>query len=287
MNRISRSLELVQKSFQVLRSDKELLFFPAMALFLCICSSLGILAVFAFFYPEQLSAFWAPGFGRPMLTQDMLTREMWAALFLLYLVNSFVVIFFNVGLVSAASDRLAGGKASVDHGLQMAWSRKWRILEWALVSATFGVVMRALERRLGRFGRLATRLIGAAWAFATFFIVPLLAAEDIGPMQAIERSAQLVRETWGEELVGGISIGYVFALLSMAGIFIPILLGQAFGKVGACAGVGLLLLYWLLLSAVSSAAHGIFMAALYRYATTKDISGPYRSGDFKMVWQPK
>ncbi len=282
MGRISRSLELVGKSFQVLRSDKELLFFPAMSAFLCICASLGILAAFAFFYPGQLSALWAPAYARPVLTQ-----EMWAALFLFYLVNSFVVVFFNVGLVSAASDRLAGGKASVDHGLQVAWSRKWRILEWALVSATFGVVLRALERRLGRFGRLATWFIGAAWAFATFFVVPLLAAEDIGPMQAIERSAQLIRETWGEEIVGGISIGYIFALLSMPGILIPILLWRAFGMPGVVSGIALAVLYWLLLSAVSSAAHGIFMAALYRYATTKQISGPYRSGDFNMVWQPK
>lgn len=282
MGRISRSLELVGKSFQVLRSDKELLFFPAMSAFLCICASLGILAAFAFFYPDQLSAFWAPGYARPVLTQ-----EMWAGLFCFYLVNSFIVVFFNVGLVSAASDRLAGGKASVDHGLQVAWSRKWRILEWALVSATFGVVLRALERRLGRFGRLATWFIGAAWAFATFFVVPLLAAEDIGPMQAIERSARLIRETWGEEIVGGISIGYIFALLSMPGILLPILLGKAYGMPGVVSGIALAVLYWLLLSAVSSAAHGIFMAALYRYATTKQISGPYQSGDFKMVWQPK
>jgi Family of unknown function (DUF6159) len=282
MGRISRSWELVGKSFQVLRSDKELLFFPAMSAFLCICASLGIVAAFAFFYPGQLSAFWAPGYARPVLTQ-----EMWAALFFFYLVNSFVVVFFNVGLVSAASDRLAGGKASVDHGLQVAWSRKWRILEWALVSATFGVLMRILERRLNRIGRIVTGIIGAAWAFATFFVVPLLAAEDIGPMQAMERSAQLIRETWGEEIVGGISLGYVFALLFMPGILIPILLGRAFGLPGVVSGVALSVIYWLLLSAVSSAAHGIFMAALYRYATAKQISGPYRSGDFKMVWQPK
>jgi hypothetical protein len=282
MDRISRSLELVQKSFQVLWSDKELLFFPVMSAFLCICASLGILAAFAFFYPEQLSAFWAPAYARPVLTQ-----EMWAALFFFYLVNSFVVVFFNVGLVSAASDRFAGGKASVDRGLQVAWSRKWRILEWALVSATFGVLMRILERRLNWIGRIVTGIIGAAWAFATFFVVPLLAAEDIGPMQAMERSAQLIRETWGEEIVGGIGLGYVFALLFMPGILIPILLGRAFGLPGVVSGVASSVIYWLVLSAVSSAAHGIFMAALYRYATTKDISGPYRSGDFKMVWQPK
>jgi uncharacterized protein DUF6159 len=282
MDRISRSWGLIQKSFEVLRSDKELLIFPVASAASCLIVSLWILAVFGYFYPEQLSAFWSSGPGRTMMTQ-----EMWTALFFFYLANYFVVVFFNVGLVSAASDRLAGGKASVNHGLQVAWSRKGRIFQWALVSATFGILMRILERRLNRIGRLVAGLIGAAWAFATFFIVPLLAAEDIGPMEAMQRSAQLIRETWGEELVGGISLGLVFTLLALPGILVPILLGQAFGAPGIVAGIVLLVIYWLALSTVSSAAHGIFMAALYRYATTKQASGPYSPGDFKMAWQPK
>lgn len=281
MDRIFRSWDLIQKSFEVLRSDKELLIFPAASAISCLCVSVWILAMFGYFYPEQLGAFWSSGPRPPM------TQEMWTTLFFFYLLNYFVVIFFNVGLVSAASDRLAGGKASVNRGLQVAWSRKGRILQWALVSATFGILMRILERRLNRIGRLVAGLIGAAWAFATFFIVPLLAAEDIGPVEAMQRSAQLIRETWGEELVGGISLGFVFTLLALPGILIPILLGQAFGVPGAVSGIVFLVIYWLVLSAVSSAAHGIFMAALYRYAVTKETSGPFGPADLKMAWQPK
>ena len=38
-----------------------------------------------------------------------MSQGMWMCLFLFYLVNYFVVVFFNVALVSAASSRLAGG----------------------------------------------------------------------------------------------------------------------------------------------------------------------------------
>ena len=281
MDRIFRSWNLIGKSFEVLRSDKELLFFPAASAVSCLIVSLWILAVFGYFYPEQIAMFWSSG-PRPAMSQ-----EMWTALFFFYLLNYFVVIFFNVGLVSAASDRLAGGKASVNHGLQVAWSRKGKILQWALVSATFGILMRILERRLNRIGRLVAGIIGAAWAFATFFIVPLLAAEDIGPVEAMQRSAQLIRETWGEQLVGGFSLGYIFALLSLPGIVIPIVLARVFGLPGLVSGIALMVIYWLVLSAVSSAAHGIFMAALYRYAVTKESSGPFKPADLKMAWQPK
>ena len=45
--------------------------------------------------------------------------------------------------------------------------------------------------------------------------------------------------------------------------------------------------YWLLLAVVSSAVRGIFMAALYRYATTKEVPSNYRMDDFAGAWQPK
>jgi hypothetical protein len=61
----------------------------------------------------------------------------------------FIVVYFKVALVSAASDRLAGGAASVDGGLQIAWTREGKIFQWALLSATVGILLRYLEEHLG------------------------------------------------------------------------------------------------------------------------------------------
>ena len=125
-----------------------------------------------------------------------------------------------------------------------------------------------------------------AWTLTSYFVVPVLAAEDVSPAEALQRSADLFRETWGEEVVGGFSFGLIFTLLALPGIALP-LLGKTLGPTGVVAGVAFAVLYWLLLSIVSAAVQGIFVAALYRYAKTKDVSAGFRLGDFSTAWQPK
>jgi hypothetical protein len=282
MGRLARSWELVGKSFGVLLSDKELLFLPIVSAISCLIVSVTIVSGYALAFPRQIAAFAAIGPHRPPITQGM-----WACLILFYLANYFIVVFFNVALVSAASDRLAGGHATINHGLQVAWARKGKIFQWALLAATFGVLLNLLEERLGWLGRLVVRLIGVAWTMATYFVVPLLAAQDIGPVEALQRSAELFTETWGEELIGGFSFGLIFVLLAAPGTALPVFFGLTFGSTGALMGVILAALYWLLLAVIGAAAQGIFIAALYRYATTKQVSATFRLEDFSTAWQPK
>src|SRR5882672_7662543 len=81
------------------------------------------------------------------VNRHSLSQGMWMFLLLFYLANYFVIAFFNVALVSAASNRLAGGHATVNDGLELAWQRKGKIFQWALLSATVGVLLRMIEER--------------------------------------------------------------------------------------------------------------------------------------------
>jgi hypothetical protein len=121
---------------------------------------------------------------------------------------------------------------------------------------------------------------------ATYFVVPIFAAEDLGPVEALKRSASIFTEAWGGELVGGFSFGLIFALLFLAGIALPIL-GTKYGGTGMAAGLTLAAIYWLLLGVVSAAVQGIFNAALYNYATTKQIPPGFGRENFVNAWQPR
>jgi hypothetical protein len=282
MGKLARSWDLVGKSLDILLSDKELLLLPVASAISCLVVSVMILGASALFFRSDIAVFAA---SAPHARQ--MPQAMWASLFLFYIANYFVVVFFNVALVSAASDRFAGGNATVNHGLQVAWSRKGSILQWAILAATVGVLLGMLEERLGWIGRMVVQFIGVGWTMATFFVAPLLAAEDIGPVEALYRSADLFSETWGEELVGGFSFGLIFTLLSLPGILLPILFARPLGSTGVVIGFALAVAYWLLLAIISAAVRGIFMAALYRYATNKDVPGNFRLDDFSTAWQPK
>ena len=280
MGTLSRSWDLLSQSFAVLKSDKELMWLPVISAISSLCATVII-------FGSALLVF-AP-FGtlaRDAARQRVLYQQMSPFIFLFYLATYSITIYFNVALVSIASNRLAGGKATLDDGLRTAWARKWRILEWALLAATVGILLKILERRHNFLGRIVTSIIGFVWTLASFFVVPLLAAEDVGPIDALTRSAQIFRETWGEEVVGGFSFGVIFFLLALLGI-LPPLLGAQIGRTGLFAGFVVAVIYWVLLAVVNAAAQGIFVAVLFRYATTKQVPGAFQLGDLSGAWQPK
>lgn len=282
MGRIRRSWELVKQSFAVLRSDKELALLPVLSAISCVLVSAFVIAGgAAASWPEIHSAALNGAHWQP--TQQIL----WPAVFAFYLVNYIVIVFFNVALVSAASERLAGRPATLRDGLNKAWERKGKILEWALLAATVGIILKAIEQRSGLIGKLIVKLIGVAWALASYFVAPILAFEGLGPFDALKRSAEIFRETWGEDLAGQISISVIFGLLTLLAVplwFAGFALG---GAQGVWIGMAFAVLYVLALSAVSSALQGIFIAALYQYATSQTAPAGFSAETLSSAWGPK
>jgi hypothetical protein len=208
-------------------------------------------------------------------------------MFTLYVVNYFVIVFFNVALVGVANSRLMGGTWTFRDGLALAWERKGTILQWALVAATVGVILRTLEERLGLIGRLIMRIIGIAWALACYFVVPVLAFEDLTPIEAVKRSAKLFRDTWGEKVIGGFSLSLVSLVLMLPGIGLVIVAAILGGATGFLFGLVVMFLYFLLLSVFMSAVGGIFNAALYRYACFKQVAPAFSQDLIASAWAPK
>lgn len=282
MGSLSRSWDLLRQSLAVLMSDKELMWLPVISGIFCLLAMVTICGSgLLFVLPPGPIPHAAP-------QQKELARQMAPFMFVFYVVAYSVTTYFNVALVSIASDRLAGGHAALNDGLQLAWRRKWSILQWALLAATVGMLLQMLdERRLGFVGRIITWFTGVVWAIASFFVVPIIAAEGIGPVDALGKSAQLFRKTWGERAVAAFSFGAIFLLLALPGMALPILGPMYLGKSGALPGLVLALIYFLVLAIVSSAARGVFLAALYRYATTQQVSGGFQLEDLAGGWRPK
>jgi hypothetical protein len=285
MERVARSWDLIVKSWAVLQSDKKLMLLPVASAIASVLISVVMLGGYALAFQPEIHRFMAAGSHPGPVRIDQSASIF---LFLFYLVNYFVVVYFNVALVTAASNRLAGSSASIDEGLQNAWQRKGKILQWAILSATIGVLMRALEERLGFLGRLGIRLLGVVWNLGSYFVVPVLAAEDVGPVEALYQSAQLITDTWGEEISGSFSFGLIFFLLSIPGIALPFLLrASTLGIAGMVAGFVIAAIYLVILAIISATLQGIFNAALYRYAKTGELSVCFGADDLRSAWQPK
>jgi hypothetical protein len=154
------------------------------------------------------------------------------------------------------------------------------ILGYALISATVGVILRAIAERNKIIGQIVSSILGAVWGIVTYLVVPVLVTEDVGPVDAIKRSGSLLKKTWGEQIIGNFSIGAVFGLLilgAIIGLGIPLaLLIAATGSViVAILGGVLIVLVVVGLSLLSSALGGIYTAALYRYAVEGQVSAQF------------
>ena len=273
-----RSWELAKASLSVLRSDKELLVFP-------LVSFVALVIVTASFAVPWLLAggLQETERGGPGLLTYVLA-------FLFYLVSYTVIFFCNTALVGAALIRLDGGDPTLSDGFRIAMSRLPQIIGYALIAATVGMILRLISEHAGILGDIVAGIVGFAWSVATYLAVPVLVVERVGPIEAIKRSAALLRKTWGEQLAGNVGIGIVFGLLA----FLILLVGAAIvvavvqsSPMLAFAVVVLTILAMGAVGLVGAAASGIFTASLYRYATKGDPGTAFRAETVNTAFQRK
>lgn len=279
----SRSWELVKASWHVLRADKELIVFP-------IVSTLGMIVVTILFAVPAIGAgLFDAATQRGSDGNGALSTIVG---FLFYVVTYTVIFFCNTALVSAAMIRLGGGDPTLSDGFRGASEHAGAILGYALIAATVGMILNTVARRAGFIGQIVISLIGFAWNVATFLVVPVLVVEKVGPIEAIKRSAQLLKSTWGEQLVGNFSIGTVFGLIGVAIVFVvgvPLFaLGASSDSPGLfVAAIVIVVLAMIVIGVISSTLQGIYTAALYRYATEGTTGGFFDDATIRNAFRQK
>src|ERR1700722_9335264 len=129
-------------------------------------------------------------------------------------------VIFNVALVFAATDRIEGRTPTIGGSLDQAWGRRGVIFQWALLAAVVGTAIRALENRLGILGRVLGFAGGLAWIVATYLVIPVLAFEDVGPIEAIKRSSSILKMRFGTVTRSGLRFGAIFIGLTLAAMLV-------------------------------------------------------------------
>jgi hypothetical protein len=281
--RLSASFALASSSWRVLRTDKKLIIFPLLSGASC----LMVLAAFAM--PFLARPQWAQSVIDAVDANGQPPAWVYPVLFAYYFCNYFVIIFFNAALVSCALIRFSGETPTLGDGLAAAGRRLPQILAWALVSATVGLVLKLIENANERVGQFISAILGTAWTVMTYFVVPVLVVEQVGPFAAIGRSLSILRRTWGEALVGRLGLGLFMFLLSLPGILL-LVAGIFVANTMLAAGIGLAavgLLYLLLAAAAGSALQGIFVGALYEYAARGQVPEGFDRGDMARAFGAK
>jgi hypothetical protein len=281
MDSFSRSWSLVKASFAVLRTDPKLMLFP-------LISMIGVLIVTAVYsLPIVLT-----GTSDSLYSDRRPSLLGWALLFSFYLVMYTIIIYANVALVGAAMLKLKGQEITLGDGLRIANERLGNIIAYAAISATLGVVLRMLRDRLQIVGFLIAGLANLAWDITTFLVVPVLVVENVGPIEAIKRSGNLLRRTWGEQIIGNVGVGLAFFLIFLGVtvvVALPlIIVGTLLNSmVLVIASLVLLAIFGVILGVVGSALDGVFRATLYQYANTGNSGSFFDEGLVQTAFRPK
>jgi hypothetical protein len=275
VGRLENTWRLAKSSWAVLKQDKELMALPLLSLLAT------LLVAAAFIYPLVLVDADLSGNG----TSDIDPGAMgYVFLFFGYLIITFIGQFFIGALVAGAHERMTGGDPTVSSALRGAGRRFHRLLPWALVTGTVGLVLSAIEDR-GIIGSIVANLLSFAWRVITFLVVPVLVIEDIGALDAVKRSSSLFKKTWGENLAAQFGFGLIGFVAMLPVILVTGALVATGNGVLLVTGIAIGVVGVLAVMAAMGALTAIFQTALYMYAAQDtqppefdagDLSGAYR-----------
>jgi hypothetical protein len=276
-SRFSRGWRLTKDSWSVIKADRSLLAFP-------VVGSIASVIAFAIIAVPGV-AVWAAS-DQWWTVLPFVAVALYAA--------TFVTIYMGVGLAAAAAQVMEGQDATLKSGLAVSRRHVGSIAKWALVQTTVGLIINALQQMaesenglLRIVGLIFTTLVSVAWSLASFFVIPLVAFEDLGPKDALTRSVAIIKQQWGESVVGSASIGGIIGLLGILPAIGLIVLGVAAGGPGGIALIVVGAIVLLIAAVLVNTLSQVFRVALYRYATGAPETPGFASDDLAAAFRPK
>jgi hypothetical protein len=206
------------------------------------------------------------------------------AMYLIALVSNLAA----VGLAGLADDLLAERETDPAAGWRLARRRLPQTALWALLVVAIGVPFRSATR--WGVDQLAAVLLGFGWTILTLFIIPAIALAGDGPISAAKRSARLVGQRWGTQIVG---VAYVW-LRPAVFVGVPGLVAVAVGVVLARSGVDLL--GWALAAGgvvtmafaylLALCSTSVLAVALFRFAESGTAPAAFQTSQLERIMRP-
>jgi len=267
------SWDATNTSFRVIREDESLLLFPVMSSL----AFIGILILFSFFsYEALMNKIVISGTS----TAVVIILIWIPAYFLFWLVGT----YFSASLMGAAMLKLNGKQATVSDGIKLANSKITKILLWAIVAATVGIIIRLityiLSDKIGGFlGSFIGDVVGISletvWAISSYFIIPVILFEDMSIWDSLDRSESLFMENFGTTFISNL----IMAAIGAIGVISSLLIGiygfyLLYFKHLAIYGIllmGIGMILGSIVLIIVTTADTVLVAALYRYATTQKM----------------
>ncbi len=147
-------------------------------------------------------------------------------LFLFYVASYFTSTYVIIAMLIAFRSHSQGNRISMGEAFSQA-NQYWKlVLEWAIFDAIITTIIRVIESRF-RFDFITRLIIGSVVAFAfsvaTFFVVPVIIDEKVGPIKAIKTSTKFIIDNFGKTFGGFIYTDIYTLAFILGGIAVMVL----------------------------------------------------------------
>ncbi len=261
IGKFKASFLLFKESWRFLSADKEMVALPVIMLVCNLVLSGFVVGVAALSLANSTD---------PLFTGDALSGVDYLVLFMLYVVGAFTLALSQAAITHTVYTRMHNGNATIGESLKVAFSHAYSLLLWSAITATVGIILRMVSDRSALLGKMVSALMGAAWAVATFFVIPAIVIGKKSAVDSIPHSINVFKKTWGETLVNNIALGLVFlvahilAIISFIGL---IVIGVSAEAIPLIVLAFVLFFAWLVVaSLVNAALQGVIKTVLYVYA---------------------
>ena len=142
------------------------------------------------------------------------------------------------------------------------------------MSATVGMLLKAIENANEKVGTIISGLLGLGWTVMTYFVVPVLVIEKVGPFQAIQQSMAILHEPGARRSLAMLAFPFSCSCWPCRPFWKFELASHccaARSRRSAVSLIVLAVLGFLLVSTISSALNGIFLTVLYQYAANGQV----------------
>ncbi len=265
--RLRTGWQLTKASLSVLKQDKELVVYPAVA-------AIMILGLGVVFFIFALSS----GLLASLLDPSLAKWAIYLFIVLFLIIAYAISVFFEGAIISATLQRCEGRNPTLASGVQAPLRRIHHIILWALVLTVVTVLLQAV-RNLGKgksrtaeaASSLGASTLETAWRLVSFFVIPLILFENLSVFPALARSKSLFVSTWGENITAQVTTGALFTLIAALGI-LPVILAVIIGNTTLLMITFACFIIWLVATLiVSTTINGILIGLLYAYATKRKI----------------
>jgi hypothetical protein len=268
LGRIRAGWMLFKESFHFLRSDAEMMWIPLITSLI----SMGLFALLC-----AISFFGA--FGGDFEALKRLGEEssvlMYVFMFCAYVISAFTLALSQAAIVHIVYTRIKGGDATLAQGLSAAFSHWFSLLLWSAITSTVGVILNMIAERSKILMTILVYMLGTAWSVLTYFVVPAMVIDKKTAFESIPHSAFVFKKTWGETLVGNVSLSVVFLLGNLAFLLLTalaVIAAVVLNSIALLVGIGIIFLIGVFVSVLlQSTLNGVIKTLLYVYASEGTI----------------